>query len=71
MLNADPTVVFSRKQELTLNEIKRQMIEFNKLKDIAKGYVKLDANKTPEEITDQALSVIIDYYTNKTNDYIA
>ena len=71
VLNADPTVVFSRKQELTLNEIKRQMIEFNKLKDIAKGYVKLDANKTPEEITDQALSVIIDYYTNKTNDYIA
>lgn len=64
-LNADANTIYSRKQELEVDEIKRQLKEFERLEKITRGYKQLDASKRPEEIVNEALDVIIDRFTCK------
>lgn len=68
VLNADAAVIYNRKQELTLEEIKRQLKEFDNLRDVARGFNRLDANQSPDEIVKVALEIIINRYTLRTND---
>jgi len=64
-LEADPEVIYKRKQELTLDEITRQNIIY---KDVAlsnKRFVILDANRPSDESVDEALKIILDNFTEK------
>lgn len=66
VLNADANVIYERKQELTIEEIERQLKEYDKLSGIVKGFHRLDANRNPEEIVAEAIDIIIEKYTFKT-----
>ena len=65
VLDAPKEVIYSRKQELTLEEIERQLGEFKKLSCLGKRYYRLDASKKPEEIADDAIDIILENFTNK------
>ena len=65
VLNADKNVIYCRKQELTLEEIERQLAEFKRLEHVANGYHELDANRTPNEIVSEAVKIIVDRFTKK------
>ena len=65
VLDTDASIIYSRKQELSEEEINRQLTEYRKLKDIRKRVYLLDASKRPQEIADDAIEIIIDTFTNK------
>lgn len=65
VLDTDAGIIYSRKQELSEEEINRQLKEYRKLKDINKRVYILDASKRPQEIADDAIEIIIDTFTNK------
>jgi len=64
-LDADPEVIYARKQELTLDEIKRQNIEYKKVVTSHKRFVTLDSNRSVYESVDDALKVILDTFTER------
>jgi hypothetical protein len=64
-LDADPEVIYKRKQELTLDEITRQNIEYKKVVTSHKRSVTLDANRSTNESVDDALKVILDTFTER------
>jgi thymidylate kinase len=64
-LRADPEVIYKRKQELTLDEIKRQTIEYKKVAASSPRFVTLDANRSANESVDEALKIILDTFTEK------
>ena len=64
-LDADPEVIYKRKQELTLDEIKRQTIEYKKVVTSHKRFVTLDSNRSVNESVDEALKIILDTFTEK------
>lgn len=66
VLNADADVIYKRKQELTKSEIARQLQAFRGLKKDFKNVYYIDANKTPDEMVEQAVSVILDKFLEKT-----
>lgn len=63
VLMADADVIYERKQELTLEEIERQLSEFDKLANSGKRFVKLNANQVPEYIIRDAAEKIINEFT--------
>lgn len=63
VMMADTDVIYKRKQELTKEEITRQLVEFKRLADSGKRFVELDANQTPDAIIKEATKVIIEQYT--------
>ena len=63
VMMADTDVIYKRKQELTKEEITRQLGEFKRLADSGKRFVELDANQTPDAIIKEATKVIIEQYT--------
>ena len=63
VMMADTDVIYKRKQELTREEITRQLGEFKRLADSGKRFVELDANQTPDAIIKEATKVIIEQYT--------
>ena len=65
VLDAPTEVIYKRKQELTPEEITRQLVEFRKLSSLGKRYFRLDASKSPEEIADDAIKVIVENYATK------
>jgi hypothetical protein len=65
VLMADTDVIYERKQELTKEEISRQLKEFNRLTESGKRFVKLDANRNPEEIINEAAEILINQYTRE------
>lgn len=65
VLQADADVIYKRKQELTKEEISRQLIEFDKLKTFGNTVCIIDANKTPEEIVNQAVGIIMEKFLMK------
>lgn len=65
VLLTDAETIYKRKQELTIDEINRQLIEFEKLAKTHKRFRIIDASKTPEEIVDDAIKVIIEEFTTK------
>lgn len=65
ILSTDAEIIYKRKQELTPEEIKRQLGEFNKLAQSNKRFVVLDASKSPEELVKEATRIILDKFTKK------
>ena len=65
VLLADAETIYKRKQELTIEEINRQLALLSKLAKSNKRFVVIDANKTPEEMVDDAVKVIIDKFTKR------
>lgn len=65
-LSTDAQTIYNRKQELELSEIQRQL---EKYKEIAerdnKRFFVLDASKTPDEISNDALVILYDKYMKK------
>lgn len=65
VLVADAQTIYSRKQELTLEEINRQLKELKKLSKTHKRFVVINANQSPEKMADNAMKVILDRFTTK------
>lgn len=65
VLDAPAEVIYKRKQELTPEEISRQLVEFKKLSSLGKRYYRLDASKKPEEIANDAITIILENFTKK------
>ena len=63
VLLADAEIIYQRKQELTIEEIIRQLGEFSKLAKSNKRFVVIDASKSPQEMVNQAIKVVIDSFT--------
>ena len=65
-LLTDAKTVYERKQELELHEIERQLEEYKDLalKDRKRFYV-LDASKTPDELSNEALIFLYNRYMKK------
>lgn len=61
VLSCDPNIIYERKKELTMEEIKLILERYNKECSKNKRFVLLDASKTPDEIVSDALIL----YTKK------
>jgi thymidylate kinase len=64
-LNATPDVIYKRKQELTLQEIKRQNILYKKVAASHKRFTTLDSNRPVNESVDDAIKIILETFTKK------
>lgn len=65
ILKATPSIVYQRKQELTLNEITRQMADFKKLQNINKNCVFINADNNPQQMVNDALQIIMTKFMHK------
>jgi thymidylate kinase len=65
VLLTDAQTIYKRKQELTIDEINRQLGEFSKLAKSHKRFIVIDASKLPEEMVEDAIKVIINNFTEK------
>lgn len=59
VLKTDAETIYKRKQELTIDEINRQLVEFGKLQGIVPNYKELDAGKQPNQIVRDAMFEIV------------
>ena len=65
-LDADPNTIYARKQELSLDEIKRQVGEYRKLVQTnTKRFVTISAEQTPEKMAQEAITYLLNRYTEK------
>ena len=64
-LHADPDVIFKRKQELTLEEIKRQNEIYLNLAKSHPRFKTLDANRHYNESVNEALEIILNEFCEK------
>lgn len=65
VLDTDADTIYARKQELTKEEINRQLVEFRKLSQLGNRVHFLDAAKTPDEIANDAMKIVLDKFTIK------
>ena len=65
ILTADADVIYQRKQELTKEEIKRQLIEYDKLSKKSKRFKVINAEQSPDEMSDIAVKIILEKYAKK------
>ncbi len=65
VLRADAETIYRRKQELTPEEIERQLAEFAGLDRLGKRCVFIDATQTPQEMARQALRHLLERYWEK------
>ncbi len=65
VLDANPEIIYARKQELTKEEITRQLGVYRKLADSHKRFRKISAEQTPEEMAKEAVEIILNQYTEK------
>ncbi len=64
-LKAEPNTIHDRKAELPLDEIKRQIGEYDKLAFTnQKKFIIIDAEESPEKMVQEALRIILDKYTD-------
>jgi len=63
VLNTDAQTVYNRKKELELDEIERQLLEFKRLIKWGNNFHLLDASKSPEEIKEEAIRVVLNKFT--------
>ena len=57
ILTADPEIIYSRKQEVSFEELQRQISSYRALAD-GKRYFNIDVNRTPEQITEEILLIL-------------
>ena len=65
VLETDAETILSRKQELTKDEIERQLSEFRKLENLGINVHYLDASKKPDEMAMDAVKIVLDTFSNK------
>lgn len=65
VLDANPEIVFSRKQELTKEEITRQLGVYQELANSHKRFFTINAEQTPKEMAEKAVQVIVEKYVKK------
>ncbi len=65
VLDASPEIIYARKQELTKEEITRQLGVYRELANTHKRFYTISAEQTPEEMADEAMKVILEKYTEK------
>lgn len=65
ILNAPADIIYERKQELTINEIKRQLVEFEKLKEVGNNFFMIDADQVPDKMVQDAKKIILDKFCRK------
>ncbi len=58
ILTADADVIYQRKQEVPLEELKRQITEYRKLGEKS-NYFNVDVNRTPENIVNEVVTLIM------------
>lgn len=58
ILTTDANVINKRKQEVSFEELKRQIIEYRKLGKL-KNYFNVDVNRAPDEIVDEVVTLIM------------
>ena len=64
-LDADADTIYSRKQELSYDEINRQLNEYRKLVKTDKRFITLNALKTPEELSLEVRNIILNRFTKR------
>lgn len=64
LLKASPEVIYSRKQELTLEEIREQSERYDALVK-NKRFVIIDAEQSPEKMAEDAIEIILNRYAYK------
>ena len=64
-LDVESDEIFRRKQELTPDEINRQIGEYHKLVKSSKRFIVLNGNHSVEQITDDAIRIILDTFCTK------
>lgn len=62
ILKADADIIYERKQELSKEEIERQLAEYEILSRTNKRFKVINAEKTPDEMTDEALKILFKKY---------
>lgn len=65
ILKANPSIVYNRKQELTLNEIAQQMNDFERLKNINSHCTFINADNNPQQMVNEALEIIMSRFMRK------
>jgi thymidylate kinase len=66
LLNAEPEVLWSRKQEVDYEEVARQQIEYLKVAQGVGNAVVIDAARPRAEVVLQARGAILDYFSART-----
>lgn len=64
-LSTEPEIIYERKQELELTEIKRQLNEYKKINARDKRIRVLDASLLPEKISDEAIKYLFEKYMKR------
>lgn len=64
-LDVDPEEIYRRKQELTLDEINHQVDKYRKLVKTSKKFIVLDGNQSVENVKDDAIQILMDYYCRR------
>lgn len=64
-LDVEPNEIFRRKQELTIEEINRQVGGYKKLVNKSNRFVTLNGNRSVEQIKDDALKIVLDTFCTK------
>jgi thymidylate kinase len=67
ILLTDAKTIYNRKQELTIEEIDRQLSGFSKLAKTDKRFVIIDATYSPEKMVKQAMETIIKRFTQSVD----
>lgn len=67
VLQAEADIVYQRKKELPFEEIRRQMKEYVSLNSLFDNIYLLDASKNPDQLSLDAVRVVIDRFTQKTS----
>ena len=66
-LDVKPDEIYRRKQELSPEEIKRQVAEYHKLVKDYSRIIPIDGNRPVEQIADDAVKVVLDTFCKKIN----
>ena len=59
-LQTDAQTIFTRKSELTLHEIERQLVAYRQLAAASSRFVTLDANQTPQDLSRSAVQQLLE-----------
>ena len=65
LLQTKPEIIYERKQELCLEEIRRQCREYEELAKKDRRFIVIDASKEPERMAEEAVYFILEKFTIK------
>lgn len=65
VLKADPDIIYERKQELTKEEITRQLKVYSELADSHKRFKVISAEQSPEAMAKEAFKIILEKYAER------